>query len=209
MCSPSSTPSHKADHYTVLGISPEASDAEIKRSYRKSALELHLRGQHNFGTVDMLDFFVHHLSRYKGTTGAYNVAPKYERNWNHFLKRLDEMQQTHERTPFNNPTNERNGNVLAITPFHAGTDRHSIQNEKQLSLNVTVKALARIFPNIVITVCDQAKSNYIINESGLNEYIYDVLLVKKSGAADNMQASAGTLKYSNARTSTAWEILRL
>jgi hypothetical protein len=137
-----------------------------------------IRGQQNFRTVDMLDFFVHHLSRYKGPTGAYNVSPKYKRNWNRFLKRLDEMQQTHERIPFNNPTNERNGKVLAITPFHAATDRHSKEDEKQLSLNVTVKALARIFPNIVITVCDQANYNYIINESGLNEYIYDVLLVK-------------------------------
>jgi hypothetical protein len=137
-----------------------------------------IRGQQNFRTVDMLDFFVHHLSRYKGPTGASNVSPYYEKNWARHLKRLDEMQQTHERIPFNNPKNERNGKVLAITPFHAATDRHSGEDEKQLSLNVTVKALARIFPNIVITVCDQVNYNYIINESGLNEYIYDVLLVK-------------------------------
>lgn len=137
-----------------------------------------IRGQNNFRTVDMLDFFVHHLSRYKGPTGSYNVSPNRERNWNRYLKRLDEMQETHDRIPFNNPSNERNGKVLAITPFHAATDRHSKEDEKQLSLNVTVKALARVFPNIVVTVCDQANYNYIIHESGLNEYIYDVLLVK-------------------------------
>eukprot|EP00980_Cylindrotheca_fusiformis_P014165 scaffold3720_cov141-Cylindrotheca_fusiformis.AAC.4 len=139
---------------------------------------LGIRGQSNYRTVDMFDFFVHHLSRYKGPTGAYNVSPRSERNWHRYLKRLNEMQETYERIPFNNPNNESNGKVLAITPFHAATDTHSKEDEKQLSLNVTVKALARVFPNIIVTVCDQANYNYIMKESGLNEYIYDVLLVK-------------------------------
>jgi hypothetical protein len=128
-----------------------------------------------YRTVDMMDFYVHHLSRYKGPD---SVSPKYENNWKRFIKRLDEMQETYEKLPFNNPSNEKNGKVLAITPFHAGKDIHSQEDEKQLFLNITVKSLARVFPNIVVTVCDEANYNYVMNESGLNEYLYDVLLVK-------------------------------
>lgn len=128
-----------------------------------------------YRTVDMMDFYVHHLSRYKGPD---SVAPKYENNWKRFIKRLDEMQETYEKMPLNNPSNEKNGKVLAITPFHAGRDNHSKEDEKHLYLNLTVKSLARVFPNIVVTVCDESNYDYVMKESGLNEYLYDVLLVK-------------------------------
>jgi hypothetical protein len=134
-----------------------------------------ISSQTGYRTVDMMDFYVHHLSRYKGPD---SVAPRFENNWKRFIKRLDAMQETYEKLPFNNPSNEKNGKVLVITPFHAGKDSHSKEDEKQLFLNITVKSLARVFPNIVVTVCDEANYNYVMNESGLNEYIFDVLLVK-------------------------------
>lgn len=131
-------------------------------------------GRDNYLTYDMMDFFVHHLSRYK-----HGGSKVWKNNWQSYLHGMDQQQETYEQEiPFNNPTNKKNGNVLVLAPFHAAQDNHSKESEKQLHLNLTVKALARVFPNIVISVCDQENYDFVMNESGLNEYIYDILLVK-------------------------------
>ena len=130
-------------------------------------------GQNNYRTADMLDFFVHHLSRYMK---SYNNA-RMTSNWQLYLERLDEIQKTYEKQSFNNPKQVKNGKVLVIAPFHA-KGGHSRQDERVLHLNITIKSLANVFPNIVVTVCDQSNYDYIVHESGLNEYLYDVLLVK-------------------------------
>ncbi|CAJ1962141.1 unnamed protein product [Cylindrotheca closterium] len=140
-----------------------------------------IKGRKNHRTNDMLDFFVHHLSRYKG---PYSVrGPDQESNWEMYLEGLDAMQYTYEERPFNNPSMDRNGRILVMCPYHGTSDNHSGQDEKRLHLNVTIKALARVFPNIVVTVCDDVNLNYVASESGLNEYLYDVLLVKNLSMA--------------------------
>jgi len=93
------------------------------------------------------------------------------------------MQRTYDERPFNNPNLDRNGRVLVVCTFHGAADTHSKQDEKQLQLNITVKALARVFPNIVITVCDENNLNYVVHDSGINEYLFDVLLVKNLSMA--------------------------
>ncbi|KAL3934893.1 MAG: hypothetical protein SGBAC_009482 [Bacillariaceae sp.] len=139
-----------------------------------------IRNRTNHRSIDMFDFFVHHLSRYKGPN---SVRGPHQPNWNMYLRGLDSMQRSYEQRPFNNPSMDRNGRVLVICPFHETSDNHSGQDEKRLHLNVTIKALARVFPNVVVTVCDEANLDYVTNESGLNEYLYDVLLIKNLSMA--------------------------
>lgn len=168
---------------------PHLADLERKNHQNKSthgwSLEVGtwvgVRGRKNHRTIDMLDFFVHHLSRYKG---AYSVrGPDQITNWKMYLAGLNAMQYSYEEQPFNNPNMDRNGRVLVICPFHGTSDNHSGQDEKRLHLNVTIKALARVFPNIVVTVCDAVHWDYVANTSGLAGYLYDVLLVKNLSMA--------------------------
>jgi hypothetical protein len=144
----------------------------------------------NYRSVDMLDFFVHHLSQYKRMfTGFIQGIASNDELWQQHLQRLVEMERTYERIPFNNPKQSKNGKVLVFIPFHAPSDHHSKQDEKQLFLNITVKSLARVFPNIVISVCDEAHYDFIMNNSGLNQYLYDILLVKSitNGPVENCE----------------------
>ena len=136
---------------------------------------LGIDGKNNFRTVDMFDdFLVHHMSCYKGSHSVESNS----KSWKIYMQWLAKMEKTYERMPFNNPKQLKNGKVLVLMPFHAKSDNHSKEDEKKIQLNITVKSLARVFPNIVVTVCDEANYDYIMNDSGLNQYLYDILLVK-------------------------------
>lgn len=136
---------------------------------------LGIDGKNNFRTVDMFDdFLVHHMSCYKGS----HSVESNNKSWKIYMQWLAKMEKTYERMPFNNPRQLKNGKVLVLMPFHAKSDNHSKEDEKKIQLNITVKSLARVFPNIVVTVCDEANYDYIMNDSGLNQYLYDILLVK-------------------------------
>merc|ERR1712183_605687 len=100
----------------------------------------------------MFDFFVHHLSRYETEVDLHPSDQKKRRHWESYLLRLSKMQTVLENVPYNNPKfgdeDNTNGKVIVIQPFHGG---HK-ETGAELYLNLTVKSLSRIFPNIVITV---------------------------------------------------------
>jgi len=146
-----------------------------------------VKGHRNHRPTDYLNFFVHHLSRYKGGYSVRSAEKKV--NWANYIKTLRAMQRDYDEHPFNNPEMDRNGRVLVICPFHGSSDGHSAQDEKVLHLNITVKALARVFPNIVVTVCDENNLKYVTEHSGINEFLYDTLLVKNLSMAPITQCT--------------------
>ena len=100
---------------------------------------LGIDGKNNFCTVDMFDFLVHHMSRYKG---SHNSVKSNSKSWKIYMQWLAKMEKTYERIPFNNPKQLKNGKVLVLMPFHAKSDNHSKEDEKKIQLNIiTVNCL--------------------------------------------------------------------
>jgi hypothetical protein len=160
-------------------------------------------GRKNYRTVDMLDFMVHHLSHYK-LWFHYSVNRTHP-TWKHFLGNLQSMQQEYDQEHYNNPNLQRNGQTLVLIPFSGASDRHSRQDEKQLYLNLTVKTIASIFPNIVVSVFDQQNYDYVVHQSGLNEYLWDVLQVRNLTMRQHLPHQTSVQARKNLLPGGRWE----
>eukprot|EP00525_Craspedostauros_australis_P013843 CAMPEP_0198110212 /NCGR_PEP_ID=MMETSP1442-20131203/2230_1 /TAXON_ID= /ORGANISM="Craspedostauros australis, Strain CCMP3328" /LENGTH=513 /DNA_ID=CAMNT_0043766169 /DNA_START=81 /DNA_END=1622 /DNA_ORIENTATION=+ len=135
----------------------------------------------NLQAVDMFDFFVHHLSYYERVTG------KGEELRNDTIKLLEVMQDDYEQNQFyNNPSKQRNGHTLAIVAYFAGDSKGPSQRRSQLFLNMTIKTVASIFPNVAVFVGHPLDYEYVTQHSGLNQYLYDVQLMKDLRSFDHI-----------------------
>lgn len=124
-------------------------------------------------TVDMFDFFLHHLSNYEKVLGGYDEA---------FLdinRQMRPMQDGYIRKKYNNPSDNPNDRVLAILPYFSTGNSVKLQVKKQ-HLNATVITTANLFPNVVLYLASQSDYEYVTKESGLNKYLYDVQLMTLS-----------------------------
>lgn len=127
-------------------------------------------------TMDMFDFMVHHLSNFrKVAQGKFKTLDE------DVLRLCATMEAGYRKRGYNNPIGKRNGNVLAVLPFYASEKSQgaNVQVKTSLShrhafLNLTVITLANVFPNIAVFVATQADYDYVIHESGLNRFLYDV-----------------------------------
>lgn len=131
-------------------------------------------------TVDLFDFYVQHLSTFRklleGNDPIRDAA---------LLARNKIMESDCRRTgiAYNNPTQERNGNVLAVLPFYNSPQPNAEGKitagsvDRQLFLNLTVFTTSNIFPNLAVFVATQADYDYVVYQSGLNQYLYDVVLL--------------------------------
>lgn len=127
-------------------------------------------------TMDMFDFMVHHLSNFrKVAKGKFKTLDE------DVLRLCATMEAGYRKRGYNNPIGKRNGNVLAVLPFYASEKSQgaNVQVKTSLShrhafLNLTVITLANVFPNIAVFVATQADYDYVIHESGLNRFLYDV-----------------------------------
>lgn len=132
-------------------------------------------------TNDMLDFFVHHLSNYRKILGNRKSLE------NDIVRLSRTMERGYEiHGAYNNPTGHRNGNVLCILPYWTNPPQQTAvlkgpktsSDHRQMFLRLTIKTLANVFPNIVISVSQQHDFDYVMNDSGLNQYLYDVHFVR-------------------------------
>jgi hypothetical protein len=127
-----------------------------------------------YSSVDMFDFFVHHLS-------GYDFSIRYDENWDpEMLRLLQGMIEGYRKKGYNNPSRVRNGNVLAILPFHSGASTGRSINgisKAHMFLQATIITVAAVFPNIAVFVASPEDYNWLVYESGLNRFLYDVQLI--------------------------------
>jgi hypothetical protein len=127
-----------------------------------------------YQSLDMFDFFVHHLS-------GYDYSIVNNERWDpEMLRLLQEMIEGYREKGYNNPSRVRNGNVLAILPFHSGASTGRNGNgvsKAHMYLQATILAVAAVFPNIAVFVASPEDYNWLVFESGLNQFLYDVELV--------------------------------
>lgn len=127
-----------------------------------------------FRSIDLFDFYVHHLSQWPKRVPIDRDSAVFKYFYH---KRLGDMEQTLVERGYNNPNDQQNGQVLVIMPFHSFSDHHSLQDDKFAFLNLTVKAVSNVFPNIIVSVCNQHDYDYVTKHSGLNHFLYDVMLL--------------------------------
>jgi len=126
-------------------------------------------------TVDMFDFFVHHLSYYEKILSGNYVGNRDRCNLEvDVLRNLDAMERGYIARGYNNPSGRKNGQVLAIMPFYSGKNN---KFKTRKFLNISVLSVSHVFPNIVLCVATEEDYRYVTDESGLNEYLYDVMLI--------------------------------
>jgi len=128
-----------------------------------------------FRSLDYFDFYVQHLSNWPK---RFDHTLRRSGGFNHlYRRRLRDMESTYVELGYNNPSGHRNGRVLVIMPFHSPGDGHSKKDDKYSFLNLTVKTVSNIFPNIVVSVCNRHDYDYVTTHSGLNQFLYDVMMV--------------------------------
>lgn len=138
-------------------------------------------GRQTIQCNDMLDYFIHHLSNYRKILGKRKTLE------NDIVRLAHVMEEGYAiHGAYNNPFGERNANVLCILPYWTNPPTvttglkgpSTSSDHRQMFLRLTIKTLANIFPNIVVSVSEQHDYEYVVNDSGLNQYLYDVHFVR-------------------------------
>ena len=130
---------------------------------------------HVLKSIDYFDFYIHHLSQFPKKIPISRDLAVYKYFYH---RQLRQMEQTLVLRGYNNPEGWKNGRVLVVIPFHSSSDRHSVEDDKLAFLNLTVKAVSNVFPNIVISVCTKHDFDYVSRHSGLNKFLFDVMLLQ-------------------------------
>jgi hypothetical protein len=120
-----------------------------------------------YQSVDMFDFLAHHLS-------GYDYSTNRDKKWgSEMLQLLQEMMEGYRKKGYNNPSRVRNGNVLAIMPFHSGASKGKSGDslsKAHMYLQATILAVAAVFPNIAVFVASTEDYNWLVYESGLTGF---------------------------------------
>eukprot|EP00563_Minutocellus_polymorphus_P004670 CAMPEP_0181034722 /NCGR_PEP_ID=MMETSP1070-20121207/7957_1 /TAXON_ID=265543 /ORGANISM="Minutocellus polymorphus, Strain NH13" /LENGTH=431 /DNA_ID=CAMNT_0023112265 /DNA_START=169 /DNA_END=1467 /DNA_ORIENTATION=- len=130
---------------------------------------------HVFRSTDYFDFHVHHLSQFAKKVPIRRDLAVYKY---FYYRKLREIEQTLVSRGYSNPNGWQNGRVLVVMPFHSNSDGHSLEDDKLAFLNLTVKTVSNVFPNIVVSVSTQHDFDYVSKQSGLNKFLFDVVLLQ-------------------------------
>jgi hypothetical protein len=133
--------------------------------------------------LDMFDFFVHHLS-------GYDFYTNHDTQWDMEIMRLmQDMIEGYRKKGYNNPSRVRTGNVLAIIPFHSGASTGKsgdTLSKTRMYLEATVLTVSIVFPNIAVFVASPEDYSWLVFQSGLNRFLYDVQLVEGMKASTHL-----------------------